>query len=403
MSRSCQSATFSSAATTLPRTTRASPQIRSATIGFRLCGIADEPFWPRPNGSCTSRTSVRARWRISVANRSSDAARSAERRDDLGVPVALEDLRRASAPARARAARRRSARPPARLRRTGRRRRRACRRACPRAPARRRARSRSSANAQPASLSPNVVGSACTPCVRPILSVSRCSSARATTAANARSSPSSRSAPASPDLQRERRVDDVRRREPVVEPAPLRAERLGDRVDERRDVVVRLRLELGDPLGRQAALPARGCAATASAGTAPISRPPVERGQLDLQPARELRLLRPDPAHGRAGVAGDHRAILGAAPAAPTGSFGPRPKRPSLSGRRPPPHAFSVTTNCAHVCHAAHQHRVEPAPTCPTGAPARRSGQPTGAPELAASAMSRRQRAPGNEIRSTAA
>ena len=78
MSRSCQSATFSSPVTSArPRTTRASPQIRSETIGLRLCGIADEPFWPLPNGSSTSRTSVRARWRISSANRSSDAASSA--------------------------------------------------------------------------------------------------------------------------------------------------------------------------------------------------------------------------------------------------------------------------------------------------------------------------------------
>ena len=59
------------------RTTRASPQIRSATTGLRLWGMADEPFWPRPNGSCTSRTSVRARWRISVAKRSSEAAHKA--------------------------------------------------------------------------------------------------------------------------------------------------------------------------------------------------------------------------------------------------------------------------------------------------------------------------------------
>ena len=77
MSRSCQSATFSSPTVAYPRTTRASPQILSATIGFRLCGIADEPFWPGPNGSSTSRTSVRARLRISSANRSSDEARSA--------------------------------------------------------------------------------------------------------------------------------------------------------------------------------------------------------------------------------------------------------------------------------------------------------------------------------------
>ena len=77
MSRSCQSATFSSPTSAFARTTRASPQIRSAVIGFRLCGIADEPFWPRPNGSSTSRTSVRARCRISVAKRSSDEATSA--------------------------------------------------------------------------------------------------------------------------------------------------------------------------------------------------------------------------------------------------------------------------------------------------------------------------------------
>ncbi len=51
--------------------------MRSAVIGLRLCGIADEPFWPRPNGSSTSRTSVRARWRISSANASSDEAMTA--------------------------------------------------------------------------------------------------------------------------------------------------------------------------------------------------------------------------------------------------------------------------------------------------------------------------------------
>ena len=77
MSRSCQSATFSSPTSAFARTTRASPQRRSETTGLRLCGIADEPFWPLPNGSATSATSVRARWRISVAKRSSEAATSA--------------------------------------------------------------------------------------------------------------------------------------------------------------------------------------------------------------------------------------------------------------------------------------------------------------------------------------
>ena len=71
MSRSCQRVTFSSAATAWPRITRASPLTRSQTTGFRLWGIALEPFCPSANGSCTSRTSVRARWRISVAIASS--------------------------------------------------------------------------------------------------------------------------------------------------------------------------------------------------------------------------------------------------------------------------------------------------------------------------------------------
>ena len=47
-----------------------------------------------------------------------------------------------------------------------------------------RTRARSSSNAQPASLRPNVVGSAWTPWVRPIWRVSRCSWARAVTVAN---------------------------------------------------------------------------------------------------------------------------------------------------------------------------------------------------------------------------
>ena len=36
-------------------------------MGFRLCGIAELPFCPARNASDASRTSVRCRWRISVA------------------------------------------------------------------------------------------------------------------------------------------------------------------------------------------------------------------------------------------------------------------------------------------------------------------------------------------------
>ena len=43
-------------------------------------------------------------------------------------------------------------------------------------------------------------------------------------------------------------------------------------------------------------------------------RPALERGELDLEPACELALLRPDPAHLGPGVAGDHEHSLEAAP-----------------------------------------------------------------------------------------
>ena len=43
------------------RTTRARPDRFSVRTGLRLCGIAEEPFWPLEKNSSTSRTSVR--WR----------------------------------------------------------------------------------------------------------------------------------------------------------------------------------------------------------------------------------------------------------------------------------------------------------------------------------------------------
>ena len=87
MSRSCQSGTFSRPTTAAARTTRARPQMRSATFGLRLCGIADEPFIPartapRPRaprcgrgGGSRSRTG-RATSRRARARTSSSAWRS---------------------------------------------------------------------------------------------------------------------------------------------------------------------------------------------------------------------------------------------------------------------------------------------------------------------------------------
>ena len=77
MSRSCQRATFSIAGTTAERTRRARPVRFSVRIGLRLCGMADEPFWPGSKDSSASSTSVRCRWRISVARRSIDEATTA--------------------------------------------------------------------------------------------------------------------------------------------------------------------------------------------------------------------------------------------------------------------------------------------------------------------------------------
>ena len=77
MSRSCHSATFSSAGVTVERISRARPVRFSASTGLRLCGIAEEPFCPGEKYSSASRNSVRCRWRISVASRSIAAAISA--------------------------------------------------------------------------------------------------------------------------------------------------------------------------------------------------------------------------------------------------------------------------------------------------------------------------------------
>ena len=80
MSRSCHSGMPSMTGTICARTIRAIPQIRSHRIGLRLCGIALEPFWPEPNGSASSRTSVRCPCRTSsaIASQTDASTASAE-------------------------------------------------------------------------------------------------------------------------------------------------------------------------------------------------------------------------------------------------------------------------------------------------------------------------------------
>ena len=170
----------------------------------------------------------------------------------------------------------------------------------------RRVRSRSSSKAQPASFQPNVVGSAWMPCERPMQIESRCSSACLTTAASAgrgrrgsacrppgsgararcRRRPT-RSARSAPSGLRARAARRPRRRRP--------------RGRGRSSARSRRRARASGPL------PSPGIAATSPAGIAPDLGPAVERRQLDLEPACELALLRPDPAHLGPGVAGDHR------------------------------------------------------------------------------------------------
>ena len=73
---------------------RARPVRFSDSTGLRLCGIADEPFWPSEKNSSASSTSVRCRWRISVASRSIDDGDHAERREVHRVAVARDHLGR---------------------------------------------------------------------------------------------------------------------------------------------------------------------------------------------------------------------------------------------------------------------------------------------------------------------
>ena len=203
--------------------------MRSATFGLRLCGIADEPFMPGGE-RLLDLAHLRAREMADLGREAVERRRAQrERRQQLGMAVARDHLRRRPDRAPARAARTRCARPRDRSPRT-------CRR-CPDSwPTRHassarssRVRARSSSNAQPASFQPNVVGSAWMPCERPmqivcavLLGAPHDGGERAVDARRA----IERARVA--HLQRERGVDDVRRGEPVVHPAALGPELLGD-------------------------------------------------------------------------------------------------------------------------------------------------------------------------------
>ncbi len=94
MSRSCHSATSSSAAWALPRSTRARPASCSLRIGLRLCGIALEPFCP-DRERLLRLAHLGARQVADLGRQALQAgARERDRPQQLGVPVARHHLRR---------------------------------------------------------------------------------------------------------------------------------------------------------------------------------------------------------------------------------------------------------------------------------------------------------------------
>ena len=133
-----------------------------------------------------------------------------------------------------------------------------------------RSRSRWSSAYQSASFRPSVIGSACTPCVRPIIGVRRCSSARSRTASISPAMSLTIRSQASRIWMRLRGVDDVGGGEPEVEPARGGSDVLRDGGREGDDVVLRDLLDLLDP-ARCRTPPFARSSRAASAGTSPAS------------------------------------------------------------------------------------------------------------------------------------
>ena len=90
-----------------------------------------------------------------------------------------------------------------------------------------------------------------------------------------------------------------------MKPPPRVAELLRKGVDEGGDVVVGQLLDRGHALGRGRLRFGRDLGDGFGRHNADLC-PAFERSELDIEPAREPALVRPDPGHGRAGIAGDH-------------------------------------------------------------------------------------------------
>ena len=259
---------------------------------------APRPRAPRCAAGCGSRCAKRSRPAPAIAIAASSSAWRS--RGTTWVET--------SSRAQAEPLHHRAPRPRAAPRRRCRPRRRACR---PR-PARRRrssrSRLRSASKAKPARRRPKVVGSAWTPWVRPTQSVSRCSQRPLDQRVAVARRPASDDLAGLAQLQRERRVEHVGGGEPVVDPAPVLADRGGDDVDEGGDVVVGDPLALLDRLDRERRR-ARGTPPPPRAGTTALARPRPRSRPARPRASPRISPLRRDqtaPISGAACSDGDH-------------------------------------------------------------------------------------------------
>ena len=271
------------------------------------CACAASPTSP----SCRPRTAPRPRAPRCARGGGSRSRTGRARSRRSRAPTAARRAGRVRSPAsrpgraRARGARRRCARPRDRSRRRCRPFRRAGRRDTSSSARSRRVRARGRART-PSPRASSRTSSArrgcrasgrCRPCAGAPRRVARRRRARARC-------PASISVAGVADLQRERRVDDVGRRQPVVHPAALGAELLGDGVDERGEIVVGRLLDLGDALGGRRDRAARGSRRRRRRGTAPTSAQPSSAASSTSSQRCELALLRPDPCSSPGGSSG---------------------------------------------------------------------------------------------------
>ena len=164
--------------------------------------------------------------------------------------------------------------------------------------------SRCSCEYHVASFRPNVIGSAWTPCVRPIITVCRCSSARRRTIGSSASMSAQDLVGRLDHLQRQRRVDDVGRGQAEVQPARARPDVFRDVGGEGDQVVLGGLLDLVDAGDVEVALgadvPRRLARHEAGLGHH------LGGDGLDFEPGFEAAAVAPDATHFGRGVAGDH-------------------------------------------------------------------------------------------------